>query len=213
MATSPLIPKEQQSAYQRWEIGTFDQPNSGPSATSAAANSERAKAMDAHARMDGFRAGHREGAEAGRAEAMANAAPLAARFDELLTALQEDLQRVDRELAHEVVQLGLAVARKLVGAALEARPEIVQECVEEALRHVVQTPGPVHVIVHPEDAALVRTQLEVSPRAGAWVLKEDATVARGGCRVLTAAGEVDSTLSSRWERITTALGEPQGWMK
>lgn len=213
MATSPLIPKEQQSAYQRWEIGTFDQPNSGPSATSAAAHSERAKAIDANARMDGFRAGHREGTEAGRAEAIANAAPLAARFDELLTALQEDLQRVDRELAHEVVQLGLAVARKLVCAALEARPEIVQVCVEEALRHVVQTPGPVHVLVHPDDAALVRSQLEVSPRAGAWVLKEDATIARGGCRVLTAAGEVDSTLSSRWERITTALGEPLDWIK
>jgi len=213
MATSPLIPKEQQSAYQRWELGSFDHPNSKPAATSAHANSERAKAMDAHARMDGFRAGHREGAEAGRAEAIADAAPRVARFDELLTALQEDLQRVDRELAHEVVQLGLAVARKLVGAALEARPEIVQECVEEALRHVVQTPGPVHVIVHPEDAALVRSQLEVSPRAGAWALKEDSTIARGGCRVITAAGEVDATLNSRWERITTALGEPLGWMK
>jgi flagellar assembly protein FliH len=214
MATSPLIPKEQQSAYQRWEIGAFDQPSSRPAAaTSAAANTERAKAMDAHARMDGFRAGHREGTEAGRAEAMAEAAPKAARFDELLTSLQEDLQRVDRELANEVVQLGLAVARKLVGAALEVRPEIVQECVEEALRHVVQTAGPVHVLVHPEDAALVRTQLEVSPRGGAWALKEDASVARGGCRVITGAGEVDATLSSRWERITTALGEPLNWIK
>jgi flagellar assembly protein FliH len=104
------------------------------------------------------------------------------------------------------------VARKLVGAALEARPEIVQECVEEALRHVVQSAGPVNVMVNPEEAAIVRIHLEASSRAGAWVLREDASIARGGCRVVTGAGEVDATLGSRWERITTALGEPLGWI-
>ena len=213
MATSPVIPKEQQSAYQRWELGAFDQPATanGP-AKSAAAKGDVVKQMDAHARADAHDAGHREGLEAGRLEALAEAAPRIARLDQLLTSLDEDLQRVDRELAHEVVQLGLAVARKLVGAALEARPEIVQECVEEALRHVVQSAGPVNVMVNPEDAAIVRSHLEVSSRAGAWALREDASVARGGCRVVTGAGEVDATLGSRWERITTALGEPLGWI-
>jgi flagellar assembly protein FliH len=213
MATSPVIPKEQQSAYQRWELGAFDQPAEakGPAKT-AAANSDVLKQMNAHARSDGYDAGHREGLEAGRLEALAEAAPRITRLDQLLTALDEDLQRVDRELAHEVVQLGLAVARKLVGAALEARPEIVQECVEEALRHVVQSSGPVNVMVNPEDAAIVRSHLEVSTRGGAWVLREDASIARGGCRVVTGAGEVDATLGSRWERITTALGEPLGWI-
>jgi flagellar assembly protein FliH len=212
MATSPVIPKEQQSAYQRWELGAFDKPATAEGPKTPAANGEVLKQMNAHARADGYEAGHREGLEAGRLEALAEAAPRIARLDQLLTSLDEDLQRVDRELAHEVVQLGLAVARKLVGAALEARPEIVQECVEEALRHVVQSAGPVNVMVNPEEAAIVRTHLEASSRAGAWVLREDASIARGGCRVVTGAGEVDATLGSRWERITSALGEPLGWI-
>jgi len=213
MAASPLIPKEQQSAYQRWELGAFNQPEP-PKAPSkpAAPNDDVVKQMHAQAHAEGYAAGHREGLEAGRAQALAEAAPHAARFEQLLTALDEDLQRVDRELAEEVVALGLAVARKLVGAALEARPAIVQECVEEALRHVVQTAGPVNVMVNPADAAIVRSHLEVSSRAGAWVLREDASIASGGCRIVTAAGEVDATICSRWERITTALGEPVGWM-
>jgi flagellar assembly protein FliH len=213
MATSPLIPKEQQSAYQRWELGAFDQPATQKApAKSAASSADLLKQMNAHAEAEGYNAGHREGLEAGRVQALAEAAPHIARLDQLLTALDEDLQRVDRELAHEVVQLGLAVARKLVGAALQTRPEIVQECVEEALRHVVQSSGPINVMVNPEDAAIVRAHLEVSSRSGAWVLREDSSIACGGCRVVTAAGEVDATLGARWERITAALGEPLGWM-
>ena len=213
MATSPVIPKEQQSAYQRWELGVFDQPAGAKApAKGAASSADLLKQMNAHAHSEGYNAGHREGLEAGRLEALAAAAPRTARLDQLLTTLDEDLQRVDRELAHEVVQLGLAVARKLVGAALNARPEIVQECVEEALRHVVQSSGPINVMVNPEDAAIVRAHLEVSSRAGAWVLREDSSIACGGCRVVTASGEVDATLGARWERITAALGEPVSWV-
>ena len=210
MPASPVIPKEQQSAYQRWELGSFDAP-SGPA--TAASDQDRVKQLDAHARSEGYRAGHREGLEAGRLEALAQAAPRIARMDQLLCALESDLQRVDRELAREVVDLGLALARKLVGASLKARPQIVQECVEEALRHVVQVAGPVTVAVHPEDAAIVRAQLEVSPRAGAWAVKEDATVSRGGCRVETGTGEIDATLAHRWARLTAALGEPLDWIE
>ena len=214
MSTSPVIPKEQQSAYQRWELGSFDRPKVHADTVAATVtNIERAKEIHATAQTEGFRAGHRDGLEAGRREARAEAEPRIACMDELLATLKTDLSRVDKELAEEVVQLGLAVARKLVGATLEARPEIIQACVEEALRHVVQAQGMVCVVVHPEDATVVRSHLEVSPRAGsAWVIREDAKIARGGCRIETGAGEVDATLQHRWERITAALGVPHDWV-
>ena len=209
MAQSPIVPKEKLSAYQRWELGSFDQPTA-PDTTIA--DIELARQRDAHARAEGFRAGRNEGLEAGKVEIRTEAAPRLAKLDELLASLQIDLERLDRELSHEVVQLGLAVARKLVGAALKVHPEIVQGCVEDALRHVVQPSGPINVIVHPEDAAVVRAHLEVSPHAGTWALKEDAAIARGGCRIATGAGEIDATVTQRWERITAALGDPQRWI-
>ena len=212
MATSPVVPREKLSAYQRWEIGSFDQPLPGAAPSGGAQTAERVAQIDEAAKAEGYRAGHAAGLEAGHREALAQGAARVASLDTLLAGLETDLQRIDRELALEVVQLGLAVARKLVGAALRVQPELVQASVEEALRHVAQQQAPVRVVVHPEDAAMVRVHLEVSPRAGAWSIKEDAGIARGGCRIESATGEIDATLAQRWERVTAALGEPLGWV-
>lgn len=213
MAAGTVIPKEQQSAYQRWELGSLDAPASSAPSAASAAREQREQQINVLARNDGYREGHREGLEAGRREALADMAPRIARMDELLTALMTDLARVDRELAKDVVQLGLAVARNLVGASLQVRPELVQDCVEEALRHVAHATGAVNLTVHPDDAALVKGLLEASSRSASWSIREDETIARGGCRVETAGGEIDATLESRWHRTTAALGQPLDWVE
>ena len=207
MAASPVIPKEQLSAYQRWELGSFDAPP-----PRSAPPTENIAEISAQARAEGFRAGHGEGLEAGRREALAQMAPRVARIDEMLGVLNADLLRIDRELAADVVQLALIVARNLVGAALEVHPEIVQTSVEEALRQMAHNYGPVHLTVNPQDAALVREVLKASSRTPGWSLKEDPHISRGGCRVETTGGEVDATIESRWQRTTAALGAPQDWV-
>lgn len=209
MAAGTVIPKEQQSAYQRWELGSFDVPERAPSP----ASEERAKQVKLHARTEGYAEGHVEGLEAGRREALVEMAQRIARMDALLAALATDLARVDRELAKDVVQLALAVARNLVGASLTVRPELVQDCVEEALRHVAHANGAVFLSVHPDDAALVKGFLEASSRAASWSIREDDSIARGGCRVETAGGEIDATLEERWRRTTAALGQPLDWIE
>jgi flagellar assembly protein FliH len=205
---SPVIPKEQLSAYQRWELGSFDPPPP----PKPAPTTENIDAISAQARAEGYRAGHCEGLEAGRRETLAQMAPRIARIDEMLGVLNADLLRIDRELAADVLQLALIVARNLVGAALEVHPEIVQTCVEEALRQMAHNYGPVHLTVNPQDAALVREVLKASSRTPGWSLKEDQTISRGGCRVETTGGEVDATIESRWQRTTAALGSPQDWV-
>lgn len=211
MATSPLIPKEQLSAYQRWELGSFDRPIEPPA--NIAPNAESVRQMDEAARADGFAAGHREGMEAGRLDALGETTARVVRLDQMVTELASDLARIEQELAQEVVQLGLAVARKLVGEALRIRPDIVRDTVEEALRQVAQVHGPVVVIVHPEDAAIVRSFLQSSPPRDKWSLREDPAIACGGCRLETLAGDVDATLGQRWHRVTAALGSPSEWIE
>jgi flagellar assembly protein FliH len=217
MAASPLIPKAQQSAYQRWELGSFDTPKPQPAAAAAspaqsAATAERVRQITEKAQAEGYAAGHREGLEAARVEAYAEADARAVRIDEMVASLATDLKRIDQELAQEVVQLGLAVARKLVGEALRANPEMIRQSVEDALRHVAHIRGPVTLAVNPADAPIVRNYLETSPPIDGWSLREEASIAAGGCRVETAAGEVDSTLAQRWHRMTAALGQPTDWI-
>ncbi|HEX2828964.1 MAG TPA: FliH/SctL family protein [Burkholderiales bacterium] len=223
MPQSPLIPKEQAAGIQRWEFGTFDGPrdrrkgesvaSAAAAATAAAASATRVRELTERAKAEGYAAGHREGLEAARQQAAAETGARIARADQLLHELAEDLQRFDRELAHEVVQLGLAVAKKMIGAALKANPEVVRVAVEEALRHVAHVRGPVTLAVNPDDAAVVRAYLETSPPQSGWSVREDPLVAAGGCRVETAAGEVDATLESRWHRVTAALGTATNWVE
>src|SRR4051794_36064130 len=122
-----IVPKEQQSAYQRWELGSFDSPP--PPKVDLAAQAERARELRLRAQAEGYAAGHREGLELGleegRRAGLMEAAPLVAKLDEVLSGLASDLSTLDRELAQEVVALGLAVARKLVGESLRVRPEAV----------------------------------------------------------------------------------------
>ncbi len=69
MATSPLVPKEQLSAYQRWELGSFDAP--GRQSPNTVPHAELARQSGVRARTEGYAAGHREGLEAGRSAGIA----------------------------------------------------------------------------------------------------------------------------------------------
>jgi flagellar assembly protein FliH len=204
---SPVIPRDQLSAYQRWELGSFDHPPR----TNTGRREEDSVDHREEARKEGYTEGHREGLQAGHREALAQMAPRIAVMEQLIASLKTDLSRLDQELATDVLQLALAVARNLVGSALQARPEIVQDCVEHALKQLAQNYGPVRLVVNPLDSELVRGVLETAQLAGGWSLKEDERVSRGGCKFETAAGEIDATLETRWHRAIAVLGQPLDW--
>jgi flagellar assembly protein FliH len=204
---SPVIPRDQLSAYQRWELGSFDHP---PRTNTGRREEDQVDHREV-ARKEGHAQGHREGFQAGQREALAQMAPRIAVMEQLIAGLKTDLARLDQELATDVLQLALAVARNLVGSGLQARPEIVQECVEQALKQLAQNYGPVRLVVNPGDAELVRGVLETAQLAGGWSLKEDERILRGGCKVETAAGEIDATLETRWHRAMAALGQSLDW--
>ena len=205
---SPVIPKSKLAAFERWDMGSFD---AAPRKSSAPAPDTAAQ-IAARARAEGQQAGRREGLEAGRREAFNENAARVARLDALVSSMATDLARLDAELARDVVELGLTVARKLIGEAIEVHPEVVLHSVEDALRQLGHVQGEIHVLVHPEDAALVAPHLHATAGARTWTLKEDTTIARGGCRVVTSGSEIDATLAHRWQRITTALGHPRDWV-
>src|SRR3954466_8059058 len=103
MAGSPLIPKAQQSAYQRWELGSFDTPKPqapalAPTPAQSAATAERVRQITEKAQAEGYAAGYREGLEVARGEAYAEADARAVRIDEMVASLNVDLKRIDHEL-------------------------------------------------------------------------------------------------------------------
>ena len=218
-------------AYRRWEPPTFGSepkkdgetadrdamPGGGSPATQPAAPDEGTpasppaqrdaeppiqlptaadiEAMFEDARHDGHQAGYREGAEQAREEATRIAA--------LADGLDEALVRLDGDVAEELLALAIEVARRMVRKTLAAHPEAIIETVRAALSQLPQAHARIHL--HPDDMALVRAYLDALLEHGRHALVEDDAVSRGGCRVLTAGGEIDATLETRWRRILEGL--------
>jgi len=66
----------------------------------------------------------------------------------------------------------------------------------------------VRVVLHPEDAALVRQRLPATGPDSAWSISEDPVLARGDCRVLTEFAQIDARIESRLnEALSALLGE------
>jgi flagellar assembly protein FliH len=156
----------------------------GRSGSAAALEAEQRQAWTA-----GFEQGRREGLAAGSAQVEARQHELDAAIGEvgqLLQSLGRPLERLDEMAATELARLALATGTQL------ARRE---------LRHV-------RVHLHPADAAIVRERLAQPAAERAWSVVEDPVLARGGCRVITDASQVDGRFDSRVAAVVaTVLGD------
>ena len=159
----------------------------------------------------------REGAEAGRAEALAEARP---QLEAALAALRDAAAAVERErLAHagalerEAVALGMRIAEKVICGAIEVQPERVVDVVTGALRGLVDRERVV-VDVNPEDAELVRSSVGDLEAAlggiGHLEVHAERRVARGGAVVRTEEGEIDATVQAKLERAGEAIARELG---
>ena len=197
------VPKEKQSAYERWELDSFDGPRraNGADLPSVA----QLKQIQQQAHQEGFAAGFREGGGL--------AAKNAARLQQLLGAFAQESQQFNQHLSDELLALSLAISKRIIRESLKVHPELILAVVNEVLGELPHAHKHARLALHPEDAALVRTQLGDAMNHSGWHIVEDAKMARGGCRLDTPDCEVDASLESRWQRVVSALGEDHGWIE
>jgi len=201
-----VIPKESLTAYQRWELNSFDAAawRHGKRGSVHLPTAEELERMQQQAQDEGFAAGFKKG----KAEADA----IAQRMRMLLDSAQSELARVDEALATVLLELAVTIARQMVGEALNVRPELLLPLVHRAIGSLPPFTEPVYIAVHPSESAFLREQLDVQTGQGAWILREDATVSPGGCRVSGGGAEVDATIQTRWRRIAESLGAKASWL-
>lgn len=206
--SSPLAPNKQSVAWQRWEMRALTD------AAPAAAAAEAADDLDVlrrRAESEGRRAGHDAGHEAGYRTGLEQAAAERQRLHALLMALAQGICENEQRLADDVLDLALALARRLLGEALTVRRELVVPAVRDALLQLSESVRPARVVLNPADVELVRRFLEETG-TGACALVPDPAIERGGCRVENAHCSVDATTGSRWQRLVASLGRDHGWI-
>jgi flagellar assembly protein FliH len=202
--SSPATPQAQLTAYQRWELASFDGPKQSGRAL-LLPTAEQLQRIQEKAHEEGYAAGYREGG--------ARAAGETARLQQIVAALTEESQQLDQRLADELLSLALAISKQILRQALKLRPELILAVINEVLGQVPQIHHRAHLALHPEDAALVRERLGEQFTRSGWKILEDAGLQRGGCRLHTPDCDIDATLERRWQRVVAALGDEHAWIE
>lgn len=213
---SNIIPKEQLSAYQRWEMEAFENSQAGGEGANrgqvSLPTAEAIELMHQQAHQEGYNEGLTLGKEHGYREGRERADQEARHLNALLVQVNEAVLKLDQEMSQQLLDLALGIARQMLRQALAIQPELVLAVVKEAINSFPQANQHPQLILHPQDAVLVRSFLDAEIAHGHWRVIEDALIERGGCRLETAHGELDATLERRWLNVLESLGQNGDWL-
>ncbi len=175
---------------------------------------ERALAQ-AHAEAEEIREQARaEGRAAGRVEGLADVSAAAAALGEALQGVESLRIETVESVERDAVRLALDLAGKILAGALHARPELVVDVVQGALRRVSDRRG-IAVLVNPADLDTLQGAIggrssgigQQAQVAGIELcdLQSDQRVEAGGAIVRTTEGEVDAGVETQLERAREVL--------
>jgi len=210
------LPKEKQSAYQRWEMASFgdDRPSQNISSTASIAKlSEQIASAREKATQDGYAAGLAEGRNAGFEEGRAQAAKEVLQLQSIAKSFQEELAKANELIAQDMLDMSLDLAKAMLKSALVIRPDLILPIISEAIHYLPSVQQPALLSLNPEDAAIVKQNMGEALSKAGWRIAEDKHIERGGCRVETASNQIDATTPTRWQRIASALGKNNDWLE
>ncbi|MCB1725630.1 MAG: flagellar assembly protein FliH [Chromatiaceae bacterium] len=152
-------------------------------------------------RREGQEYGHREGLEEGRLEVRARIE----RLDCLIEALDRPFEQLDQQLENEIVTLVISMVRQLIRREVKLDPAQIVGVVREALAILPVGARSIRVVLHPEDAELVREAYAMGEHDQKWHIIGDPVIQRGGCRIHTDTSQIDATLDSRLNSLIAPL--------
>jgi len=150
------------------------------------------------------REAYRKGFEDGKQEAIKAVQQELALLRQNLTGL---MQRIPGELSLRIAQaepqlvdLALALARKVLQEESGQSRELIKRVLKAALE---QVKNQTIIAIHLNPADLQEIQPQFSD--GRVELMPDANIQPGGCRIETDMGELDATLETQWEAVRKAI--------
>jgi len=153
--------------------------------------------------------GHAEGREQGYAQGLAEGREAAAEelrqqlsqtlepLRALCQSFDEALRQVDGLVAGQLGQVAIDLAARLAGKAMAVQPDQVAALVRQMLACEPVLAGKPALHLSPDDLRWVQDCLGEELAAAGWSLQADSHILPGGCRLLSAAGELDATRQTR----------------
>ncbi len=221
VVAEPVMPEE----WRQWEQEAKAVRQQAEEALSLARQQAEALLADARqaaeqlrqeARTEGMHAGYEEGYQQGLAEGQAAAVQMmqeqveeaAKKAEHMIELAQQEKVDAVLDAERQIVEVTVAVLRKVLAREVEENPMVVLPIVKAALEKV-RDQEQVTVRIHPEDYDLVlqaRRDLQAMlGREQALTVLADHTVAVGGCVVDTPCGTVDARIDAQLEALIKVL--------
>jgi flagellar assembly protein FliH len=163
-------------------------------------------AIERDAFMKGFAQGERAGAEASAQRGEAMLRRLAETLDELASLRGQMIRQTERQM----VQITLAVARRVIFREVSIEPDLLIALARVALERLGESAA-VTVRLHPEEFEATGAARTAQLTGASVTVVADPRISRGGCRVESDLGTMDAGIDAQIQEITRALlGEPEG---
>jgi flagellar assembly protein FliH len=123
---------------------------------------------------------------------------------ETITRISSLSEEITKRVEHEVVELALEIAKKVVAREVSVDREVAFTLVKVSLAKL-HNRSVAQVHLNPEDFAFVESHREKLGFRGSLELIEDRSISMGGCLIHTETGEIDARIKSQFEEITHGL--------
>jgi len=161
---------------------------------------------------EGFAKGLEDGKKAGHQQALNENRAQMTNLIKAMTAAVADLNthhlELKSEAVTEVVELAIAIARRVTKKVGAMDEHVVVANVVEAMKLVVHSKD-VRIAVHPQQRATLLAELPNLQMKWPGVehveLMEDAALSPGGCRIFTKNGEIDADLDVQLDHVVRDL--------
>ncbi|HUB83529.1 MAG TPA: FliH/SctL family protein [Bryobacteraceae bacterium] len=151
-------------------------------------------------------AGMREGEIAGKNRAASELQPVVERLTRAIQDIANLRARLRREAEADVVQLSLAIARRIIRRELSVDTDALHGLVMAALEKL-QGQEISRVKVHPSHVSLVKSSLQQAVSGGAVEIIADASRELGSVVFETTRGNLDASVESQLQEIERGLAD------
>lgn len=159
--------------------------------------------------QEGYSKGHQEGRQRGESEIEEELAHIRRVFGNL----DDQLHELDQQVAQNLLTLAIDLAKKMTKQAIAMRPESILPVVQDAVRQLPGMMQPRRLVLHPDDAGIVRQYLSEQLLQDNWEIFEDDQITQNGCRIEAGGSEIDASVETRWRRILAAIGQKNDWIE
>lgn len=131
-----------------------------------------------------------------------------ATFNEHVLSLDQSIKKLRLEMQQQVLPLALKAAKKIVGEAFKADPQLIVDVVMQTLKPVVHS-SEIRIIVSKEDWQKVednKAELKkMMEQIESFTIEEREDITPGGCIIETESGIINATIENQWRALEAAF--------